>query len=128
MLKKYFTVALIAGLSNLLLVSTGLGYTNNEEKRAAKEQKVKAGIAKLGTGSNAKVKVKLYDNTKLSGYVSEIKEDAFVVVNANTNSPTEIPYSKVKQVQGNNLSRTAKIAIGVGIILAIGIFFALQTD
>src|SRR5438477_7822422 len=83
------------------------------EKEARSVEKVKAGIAKLGTGKDALVKVKLRDGTKLEGYVREANENCFVVVDRKTGTATTVPYPQVKQVKGNNLSSGAKIAIVV---------------
>ena len=47
-------------------------------------EKVKAGIGKLGTGTDARIEVKLRDKTKLKGYVSESVEDSFVIVDEKT--------------------------------------------
>ena len=51
--------------------------------QATKEEehvrKVKAKVMKLGTGTKARVEVKLKDGSKLKGYISEINEDHFVV-------------------------------------------------
>ena len=80
-------------------------------------EKVKAGIGKLGTGTDARIEVKLRDKTKLKGYISEAGEDSFVVVDEKTGAASTVAYSQVKQVKGNNLSTAAKIAIGVGVIL-----------
>ena len=126
MLKKYIILSLIVGMLNLSFAATSFANTN-EEKKAATAEKVKAGILKLGVGPEAKVEVKLYDNTKIKGYVSEATNDHFVVVDAKTSAVTEIPYPNVKQVKGNNLSGGIKLAIGIGIILLIGILVASQT-
>jgi len=79
----------------------------------------KTNIAKLGSGTDAKVQVKLKDGTKLKGYVSQINENSFVVMNEKTGIPTEVPYPNAKQVKGNNLSTGVIIAIGIGIAVAI---------
>ena len=122
MFRKYIILALIIGLLNLSFAATSFANTN-EDKKAATAEKVKAGILKLGVGPDAKVEVKLYDNSKIKGYVSEATNDHFVVVDAKTAVATEIPYPNVKQVKGNNLSGGIKIAIGVGI--AIGLILIL---
>ncbi len=126
MLKKYVIVTLVAGLLNLFLAASTFA-RSTDEKKAALAEKVKSGIVKLGTGPAAKVEVKLYDNTKLKGYVGEAKDDHFVIVEANTGGTTEVPYHQVKQMKGNNLSGGVKILIGIGIILiAIPIIIALS--
>lgn len=124
MLKKYVVVILVTGLVNLFLATSAFAGTNTET-RAMVAEKVKAGIGKLGTGPGAKVRVKLYDGRKLSGYVREVADDHFVVVDSKTGIATEVPYSNAKQVKGNNLSAGVKIAIGVGVALGLIILLAV---
>ena len=121
MFKKIPSLALIALVLNLAFYSTAVA---NNGKNAELVAKVKAGITKLGAGTQTSVKVKLHDKTIVKGYVSEIDEDSFSVVNKKTLSVTKIPYSGVKQISGkNNLSGKTIIAIGIliAIIAAIAI-------
>jgi small nuclear ribonucleoprotein (snRNP)-like protein len=112
MLKKMMTILLICLVMNLAVFAGG----NKEAKFA---EKVKSEIAKLGTGTDAKVKVKLKDGTKIKGYITEIDEDSFTVMNEQNNSATKIPYPQAKQVKGNNWSTGITIAVVAGIILLI---------
>jgi hypothetical protein len=116
MLKRVVSLVVIAFLVNV----TGVSFAyagSKEEKEIRFAEKVKAGISKLGTGSEARVEVKLRDKTKLKGYVSEAGEDSFVVVDRKTGATSTVTYAQVKQVKGNNLSTAAEIAIGVAVIL-----------
>jgi small nuclear ribonucleoprotein (snRNP)-like protein len=115
MLKKVLTILLMCLVTNV----AGFADGTKEEKDFA--GKVKTEITKLGTGTDAKVKVKLKDGTKLKGYVSEIKADSFVVINETTGTANEVSYSKAKQVKGNNLSNGAKIAIAIAGIVGLTI-------
>lgn len=116
MFKKYLTLILAILVINLSLGATVFADTK-EDKAAKFADKVKANIIKLGTGKDAKVQVKLKDGTKLKGYVSQISDDKFVVVDEKTGNATEVPYPNAKQVKGNNLSTGAKIAIGLELSL-----------
>ena len=120
MFRKYISILFIVLVVNLLSVFPVIASTK-EEKEAQFAEKVKANIAKLGTGKDARVEVKLKDGTKLKGYISQINDNSFVVVNDTTGASTEIPYPNTKQVKGNNLSTGAKIAIGIGIGVGVGI-------
>jgi hypothetical protein len=103
-------------------------YAGRKEDRLA--EKVKEGISKLGTGTAARIEVKLRDKRKLKGYVSEADEHSFVIVDERTGATSTVTYSQVQQVKGNNLSKAAKIAIGVGVILlpiAIALFYASKS-
>ena len=118
MFKKYLALTLTFLVLNLSLSSIAFAETK-AEKEAKFAQKVKTEVTKLGVGTEAKVEVKLKDGTKLKGYVSNIGEESFSVMNEKTGAITEVPYSNAKQVKGNNLSTGVKIAIGVGILIAV---------
>jgi hypothetical protein len=96
----------------------------NAEREARRAEKVRAQLAKLGTGPDARVKLELRDKTKLEGYVSEAGADSFVVTDK-TGAATAVPYPQVGKAQGNNLSTGAKIAIGVGIGAGITLLIVL---
>lgn len=117
MFKKYLTLALAVLVINLSLgVSVFAGRKADKEARFA--EKVKASVARLGTGENARIEVKLKDGAKLKGYVSEIGDAGFVVTNAETKTATPVSYSNAKQVKGNNLSNGVYLAIGIAGIAA----------
>jgi len=88
--------------------------------------KVKAGIAKLGTGPDARVELMLRDKTKLRGYISEASEERFSVVDDKTGATTAILYPQVKSAKGNNLATGEAIGIGLvfGIITALVILYS----
>lgn len=114
MFKKLLSALLVGLLIQLACIQPASAATR-AEKEARFTEKVKAGIAKLGTGPQAVVEVKLRDKTKLNGYISEATDDYFVVMDMTGNS-TQVAYPQVKGVKGNNLSTGAKIAIGVALI------------
>lgn len=118
MFKKYLTLILTVLLINLSLSASVFAETK-VEKEAKFAQKVKTQITKLGSGTEAKVEVKLKDGTKLKGYISNIGEESFSVTNDKTGTVSEVPYPNAKQVKGNNLNTGVKIAIGVGIAIAV---------
>src|SRR5262245_20077868 len=115
MFKKSLSLLLSSALLCSLLAAPPVSAKTKEEKAAELAAKVKAGIAKLGVSKEARVSVKLRDRTKLTGYVSQIGEDSFVVTNDKTGATTEVAYPDVTQVKGNNLSTGATIAIAVGV-------------
>ena len=103
-MKKLAALA-IAALTINLMVMTSVAATppqserakpTKEEKRAAK---AKALIAKLGTGPDARIGVKLRDKTDLDGYVSEAGDDHFVVTNSKTGAVTTVMYSQVEKIK-----------------------------
>ncbi len=95
------------------------------EKQARFAERVKESIVQLGVGEESYVTVKLRDKTKLAGYISEAREESFVVTNLRTSEATTVAYADVKKVKGHNLSTGAKVAIGVGLIaLAVMLIIA----
>ncbi len=117
MCKKLFSILITCALFNFACYAqTTANFKPKEIKFAAK---VKDGIAKLGTGTDARVEVKLRDGAKLKGYISEARDDGFIVVDAKTGAATQVTYPQVKKVKGNNLSTETKIAIGIIILVVI---------
>lgn len=128
MFKKILSVVLVGFL--LSVAGARVAYAGTrEEKQTRFAEKLKEGIAKLGTGEDARIEVKLRNKTKLKGYVSEAGSDSFVIVNKKTNATSTVTYAQVAQVKGNNLSRPVEIALGVGVILipiAVVLYFVSQ--
>ncbi len=122
MLKRYLLMTLLVLVTNLAVLPHVYA-SGNAEKEAEFAEKVKSEISKLGVGTDARIKVKLKDGTKLKGYVSEIKDTEFSVTDAKTGKTIPVPYSHAKQVQGNN--RLSGVLIGIGVVAFIVIVFAV---
>ncbi len=127
MLRQTLSLVLVALLAQVSLVIPAAAKTKNEEaqKHAAK---VKAALARLGTGESARLDVKLLDKTRLRGYLREAGEDGFVLVNAETGAATTVAYPQVGQVKGHNLTTGQKVLIGLGIAAGVLLFLALLVD
>ena len=130
MLKKICSVALAALL--LQAAAAPALAKSAAEKESKRVEKVRAQLAKLGTGKDARVRIELRDKTKLEGFVGEAGPESFVVVNK-AGVATTVAYPQVKKAQGNNLSTGAKIAIGAGIgagitLLIVFLFIAAHED
>ena len=118
-------------LSLLLLPATSFASfasdsSRENAKKAQLASKVKTGVARLGTGKSAVVRVALYDKTRYYGYITEIGAESFVVADAKTGATAPILYREVKGIKGNNLSTGTKIGIGVAIAAAVGIIIAIM--
>ena len=118
MFKNLLSFMLIGVLVNLSLASYAFGDVK-PDKKARTAENVKLGVAKIGIGETACVEVKLYDNTKIKGFVKDANDNSFTVITVQNGAEQNIPYSQVKQIEGNNLSTGAKIAIGLGILAAV---------
>jgi hypothetical protein len=118
MFRKILSLALAASL--FAVFNLRPVYADSKtEKEARFAEKVKENIGKLGTGSAARIEVKLRDKRTLKGYVGEAGADSFSVVDLKTGTATTVLYPQVQKVKGNNLSTGAKIAIGLGVVAAI---------
>ncbi len=115
MFKKYLAFVLIG----LLAAVPPVWAKSKAEKEAQQAEKIKTAILKLGVGSDARVSLKLRDNTKVAGYIREAGAESLVVVDAATGAATTVSYPTVTQVKGNNLSTGAKVAIILGITAAV---------
>ena len=119
MFKKNLSLFLVGSLLLTLFAAPAALARTKEEKEAALAAKVKAGVAKLGAGVDAKISVKLRDKTKLKGHVSRIEEEDFFVADAKTGAETRVDYGDVTQAKGNNLSTGAIIAIAAGVAAGV---------
>jgi hypothetical protein len=119
MFKRFISLALAVLIAVPLTQVQVIAADSNAEKEARYVEKVKAGVAKLGVGPDARVKVKLKDKTKIDGYVSEVGDDSFNVTDLKTGSTTTVAYPNVAQVQGNNLSTRTKIIIAAAIVTGV---------
>ena len=73
--------------------------------------KIKAKVARLGTGEKAKAKVKLRSGEKLKGYVSAAGENDFTITDKKTGQSKTIAYSEVDSVGKPGLSKGTKITL-----------------
>jgi len=100
------TLAMI--LSGALLAATcGLQAVRAQTARGAQyAEQARVKVQNVGTGQKARVEVKLRDNTKLKGYVSQAGADSFTVTDAKTGAATTVAYADVAQVKksGGGLS------------------------
>lgn len=130
MLKKVLSLVVVVALFHAGFFVQTASARSKAETQARFAERVKARIVQLGVGEESYVTVKLRDKTKLAGYISEAREESFVVTNLKTSEATTVAYADVKKVKGHNLSTGAKVAIGVGIGVAVWliIVFALFND
>ncbi len=125
MLKKVLSLVVVVAVFHVGFCVQTASARSKAEKQARFAERVKACIVQLGVGEESYVTVKLRDKTKLAGYISEAREESFVVTNLKTSEATTVAYADVKKVKGHNLSTGAKVAIGIGLIaLAVMLIIA----
>jgi len=121
-MKKHISIILVVAIVTLATGGKALAQSTAKDpvQRAAK---IKAKVAKLGTGTKAKATVKLNTGDKLKGYISSAGENEFAITDKKTGQTKTISYSDVTEVKkSGGLSTAAKIGIGLGIgvgVLAI---------
>lgn len=125
-MKRFLSLMLTIVLMHTAAVfSQGLAKVPSEKEQRFTEQ-VKAAIAKLGTGPAARVRLKLHGGRELKGYVSQINEDSFLLMDAKSGTLTAVAYAQVRQAQVHNSSTGKKIIeVVVGIVGAFLIIRAI---
>ncbi len=118
MFRQSLSGLLVGSLVFTLFCAPSASAKSKAEKEAQRTEKVKAGVARLGVGNEARVTVKLRGGRRLAGYVKEAGEGSFVIADLKTGVTTAVSYPDVTQVKGHHLSKGAKIAI---IALSIGV-------
>ena len=115
MFKKLLSVALTS-----LFVSMTTAVPASAQSQAASEtqqaEKVKGKVTRLGTGKQASVEVKLKDNTKLKGYIGEIAEEHFTVINPRHGTVTPVPYAQVQKIKSTNHAGAFALGLGAAVI------------
>jgi hypothetical protein len=124
MLKSFVVSTLIISLVNLICIAPVTAETN-ADKEVRFAEKVKAGIARLGIGPEARVEIKLRDGRKLKGYISEIGDEYFVVTDAKTGTATSIPYPQVQKAKGHNTRQNIIVAVVLGFLI-VGLILAAK--
>lgn len=118
--KKYLHLALAATLSWLLAHSPAPALAQTVKDAQAAE-KIKADVTKIGTG--ARVSVKLRGKERLTGYVSEVGDQDFVVTKAKEGTKQRVAYADATEVRIKNekrISTAGKVLIGLGALWLIG--------
>jgi uncharacterized membrane protein len=130
MFKRTLSVALVAALLSVAGPSpaSAAGSKSKAEKEAVFVAKLKESVARLGTGTAARVEVKLRDKTKLKGYVSEVGDEGFSVVDSKTGTATRVAYPQVQKVKGHNLTTGAKVAIALGAVVAVLVIWLVMEN
>lgn len=111
-----------------ILLSVAFGFQTVHAQTGTDDQlaaKARADVSKRGMGRDARVEVKLRDNTKVKGYISEAGQDTFTVTDSKTGASKTMAYADVSQVkkQGGGLSTRTWIILGAvaAAVVVVGI-------
>jgi len=75
----------------------------------------KAEVERRLSKKEERVKVKLRNGSQVKGRITQTSENGFTLADEKTGSRTDLAYADVLDVEGRGMSKTKKIAIGVGI-------------
>lgn len=128
MLKRNLAVVLCALLLTPLF-GLQAATAQNVSESALRAEQAKIKVAKIGTGQSARVEVKLRDNTKLKGYISEAGSDSFTVTDRKTGASQAVAYTDVTNVkkQGGGLSsRTKWIITGAALTAGAIVLYTVR--
>lgn len=107
-------------LSGLLLLTAfgfqGAGAKSLDDQQAT--EKIRTKVLKMGVGVNARVAVKLRDNTQLNGYISDAGQDSFTVVERGTGFNKTVSYADTQSVKKAGSGVSVKTLIILGAVAA----------
>ncbi len=115
MFRRTFAM-MLAGF--VLVTAFGLQRAGAQSTGDQATEQIRTKVQKIGVGTNAKVEVKLRDNTKLRGYISESNQDSFTVFDKASGSSKTVSYadaSSVKKASGG-ISTKTWIILGAAVV------------
>ena len=106
MIKRLTVLMLMmALLSAGVVLETAQAQTSRDAEIAAK---TRAKVAKIGIGQNAKVEVKLRDHSRIKGYIQELQQDSFTLVERDTGLSRSVAYADALEVKRSSSGLSAK--------------------
>lgn len=99
----HFRKALSAALVTFVMMISGImGRAQSTPQDTASTQKIRAKVAKLGTGKRSRADVTLKDDRRLKGYIGEISENGFTLVDPKLGTVTNITYDEVRRFKSSS--------------------------
>ena len=83
----------------LLVTALGFQHVFAQTNDTQATEKIRTKVQKMGTGSNARVEVKLHDSTQLKGYISTADQESFTVFDKKTGSTRIVSYADASSVK-----------------------------
>ena len=84
-------------------------------------------MARLGTGKRSRAEVIFKDDRKLKGYIVEISENGFTLVDSKRGTVTKITYDEVRQVKSRNQDGRHLAFAGAAVVGAFILALVLAT-
>jgi hypothetical protein len=120
--KKYFSFFLIVFMLLALFPHGSVAQTATDTRA----DRARETAAKIGTGENSRIEVKLRDGRQLKGYLETISDDSVTLIQKGSAAPTTISFSEIDELKRRRggLSNGAIIGIvaaGAGAAILLGL-------
>jgi hypothetical protein len=116
----------------LFLCGPALKTVSAQNKQPLTIEQIKIQVAKVGTGDKARATITTRDGAKISGYVSRVGDDDFVMRDRKTDAPTTIRYADVAKIErshGHSIARNILIGVGIGsAVVVIAVIAAIARN
>jgi hypothetical protein len=102
----------------LLVTALGFQHVGAQATNDQATEKIRTKVQKMGVGANARVEVRLRDNTQLKGYITDANQDSFTVVDSRTGSSNTVSYADTSTVKkaGSGISAKTWIILGAAAV------------
>lgn len=97
---KALSLALVAFLLTMT-ASSGRAKSRPQDDAPASAE-IRAKVAKLGTGKRSRADITLKDDRRFKGYIGEISEKSFTLVDPKRGTVINITYDEVRKIKSRN--------------------------
>ena len=112
MIRRTFAI-MLSGM--ILLAAFGFQHAGAQSLGDSQAtEKIRTKVLKIGVGTNARVNVKLRDETRFKGYISNADQATFTVVESQTGASKTVAYAETSSVKkaGSGWSTKSWIILG----------------
>ena len=113
---KRFSTVMLAGA--ILLSAFGIQQVGARTTSDQATEKIKTKVQKMGTGTNAKVEVRLRDNSQMRGYITDSNQDSFTMFDKNSGASKTVSYADATSVKKSSGAFSTKRLIIIGAVAA----------
>lgn len=111
MFRKPIVHLLVSALVLSLLLAPSVIAQTKKLTESDRVAQLKTKLAKFGTGKKSRVEIKLSDNTKRTGYLSQVNENSFVLTDLKTRQNTEFIFANIADAKKPGKPAWVKLAI-----------------
>jgi hypothetical protein len=114
----------LAGLLTTAITSVPISAQTQATAQLTHAEKVKVRVMRIGVG-RARVSVKLRNHMKLKGYIGQIEDNGFSLIDPKSGTVTPVPYGEVLEVKNINRSALLRMGIATGAIVGLMVLILL---